>query len=67
VARQASWALQRAADTKQVEKDQKKVGEYVKSILFEKVILNWDGRSHKDYSKNCRALLAKGKLMIYLE
>jgi hypothetical protein len=71
VARQASWALQRAADTQQVEKDQKKVGEHVKSVMFEKVVFVWaktrlnlDGRLHEDYLKNCRALLAKGKLLI---
>ena len=69
VTQQASWALQRAANAQQVESDRKKEGDYVKSKLFEKVVFVWEkssldrgGKLHQDYLKNCRALLAEGKL-----
>jgi len=66
----ASWALQRAANAQQVKNDVTKVREYVKSNLFEKVVFVWQktalargGKLHQDYLKNCRALVAEGKLV----
>jgi len=69
-AQQASWALQRAANAQQVAADRKRVGDYVKGKLFEKVVFVWEkssvdrgGKLHQDYLKNCRALLADGELV----
>ena len=57
------------ANAQQVENDRRNVEAYVKDILFEKVVFVWEkssldrgGKLHQDYLKNCRALLAEGKL-----
>jgi hypothetical protein len=42
VTQQASWVLQRATNTQQVENNWRKVGVYVKSNLFEKVVFVWE-------------------------
>jgi hypothetical protein len=45
VTQQASWALRRAANAQQGENDWKKVGAYIKSNLFEKVVFVWEKSS----------------------
>jgi hypothetical protein len=48
VTQQVSWALRRAANAQQVENDWKKVGAYIKSNLFEKVVFVWEKSSALD-------------------
>ena len=65
----ATDVLRRASDKDLVESDIKEVGKYVRGELFTRTIFVFDnkqldegGKLHKDYLKNCRSLLANGKL-----
>jgi hypothetical protein len=53
-----------------IEEDKNEVQDYVKEMLFEKVVFVWNkgalqpgGVLHKDYLQNCRAKIAGSKLM----
>lgn len=68
---QGSWVLNQAVNEGQVRNDVHAVRDYVKTKLFEKSVVVWhksalakNGVFHKDYMKNCRALIADGRLMV---
>jgi hypothetical protein len=68
---QGSWVLLQAMNDGQVRNDICVVRDYVKNNLFEKSVVVWhksalakNGVFHKDYMKNCRALIADGHLMV---
>jgi hypothetical protein len=61
---QNSALIARMLDARLVEIDIKKVGKYVKSDLFERMMFLWDqkalevdGMLHKDYITNCKSLV----------
>ena len=65
----AADALRRLTNNELVESDIKAVGKYVRGDLFARAVFLFDNTSldkggvlHKDYLKNCRSLLANGKL-----
>jgi len=69
-AQQGAWVLNRATNEGQVRNDINVICCYVKKRLFEKSVVVWNksaltknGVFHKDYMKNCKALIADGRLM----
>ena len=68
--RPTSGVILRAGDPSKIEEDKNEIQDYVKEVLFEKVVFVWNkgalqpgGVLHKDYLMNCRAKIAGGKLM----
>jgi hypothetical protein len=66
--RPTSGVISQAGDPSKTEEDKNEVQDYVKEVLFEKVVFVWNkgalnpgGVLHKDYLMNCRAIC--GKLM----
>jgi hypothetical protein len=69
-ARQGSWVLERATNDGQVGNDIIVIRSYVRDKLFEKSVVVWtksalvkNGVFYKDYVKNCKSLVADGRLM----
>ena len=69
-AQQGAWVLNRATNEGQVRNDINVICCYVKKRVFEKSVVVWNksaltknGVFHKDYMKNCKALIADGRLM----
>jgi hypothetical protein len=67
--RPTSGVILQAGDPSKIEEDKNEVQDYVKEVLFEKIVFVWNkgalqlgGVSHKDYLTNCRAKIAGGKL-----
>jgi hypothetical protein len=68
--RPTSGVILQAGDPSKIEEDKNEVRDYVKEVLFEKVVFIWNkgtlqlgGVLHKDYLINCRAKIADNKLM----
>jgi hypothetical protein len=68
--RPTSGVILQAGDPSKIEEDKNEVRDYVKEVLFEKLVFVWNkgalqlgGVLHKDYLMNCRAKIAGGKLM----
>lgn len=62
--------LTRAGNQENIEKDKNKVGDYVKNVLFERLVFVWKsddlergGLLHADFLRNCRAVVADGTLV----
>jgi hypothetical protein len=69
-AQQGAWVLNQAMNEGQVCNDINVICCYIKKWLFEKSVVVWNksaltknGVFHKDYMKNCKALIADGHLM----
>jgi hypothetical protein len=70
MAQQGSWVLNRATNDGQVGNDIIVIRSYVWDKLFEKSVVVWtksalvkNGVFYKDYVKNCKSLVADGRLM----
>jgi hypothetical protein len=70
VTRPTSGVILQAGDPGKIEEDKNEIQDYVKEVLFEKVVFIWNkgalqpgGVLHKDYLMNCRAKIAGSKLM----
>jgi hypothetical protein len=70
-AQQGAWVLNWATNKGQVCNDINVICCYVKKRLFEKSVVVWNksaltknGVFHKDYMKNCKALIADGCLLM---
>jgi hypothetical protein len=70
-AQQGAWVLNQATNEGQVRNDISVICCYVKQRLFEKSVVVWNrlaltknGVFHKDYMKNCKALIADGRLLM---
>jgi hypothetical protein len=68
--RPTSGVVSQAGDPSKIEEDKSEIRDYVKEVLFEKVVFVWNkgalqpgGVLHKDYLMNCRAKIAGSRLM----
>jgi hypothetical protein len=68
--RPTSGVILQAGDPSKIEEDKNEIQDYVKEVLFEKVVFVWNkgalqpgGVLHTDYLMNCRAKIAGSKLM----
>jgi hypothetical protein len=68
--RPTNGVVSQAGDPSKIEEDKNEVRDYMKEVLFEKVVFIWNkgtlqlgGVLHKDYLMNCRAKIPGGKLM----
>jgi hypothetical protein len=68
--RPTNGVISQAGDPSKIEEDRNELQDYVKEVLFEKVVLVWNkgtlqpgGILHKDNLMNCRAKIAGSKLM----
>jgi hypothetical protein len=69
--RPTSGVILQAGGLSKIEEDKNEIQDYVKEVLFEKVVFIWNkgalqpgGVLYKDYLMNCSAKIADGKLMI---
>jgi hypothetical protein len=65
VTRPTSGVISQTADPSKIEEDKNEIQDYVKEVLFEKVVFVWNkgalqpgGVLHKDYLMKCRAKIA---------